>query len=75
MVLRRKWFDTRKATFDKTTNVLQICDWGAYYNFHTKPVGESKQDTTNTEEISTLCIKIQNFFDKYQRKAKECEGY
>lgn len=39
VILWRKWLDERKATFNKDTNILRICDWVIYYSFQVRPIG------------------------------------
>lgn len=53
MILGKKWLDDRKTTFDKTTNILRICDWGLYYRFQVKPVGVASlnKKSSNEEEV------------------------
>lgn len=39
VILGKKWLGERNATFNKTTNILRICDWGVYYHFQVMLVG------------------------------------
>lgn len=67
VILGKKWSDKKKATFNNTTNILWICDWGVDYCFQVKLVGV-------VTFVQNFSDKIQAFVDKYQlakQKKKE----
>lgn len=50
VILGNKWLDDRTATFDKTTNILQICDLGVYYCFQVRLVGVVSLDKKSLDK-------------------------
>lgn len=66
VILGKKWLEKRKATFNKITTILRICDWGMYNRFQVKPISV-------VQDVLDWRNKIQAFLDKYQLAKQKSE--